>query len=249
MWTGRLLALNVLVFLLTMSQQELILAFALIPATVLREPWTLVTYMFLHGGFGHLFFNMLTLFFFGPRVEMRMGSRNFLRLYLASGLGGAVLSLILAPGAAVVGASGAIFGVLLAFAHFWPKEKVYLWMVLPVPARWLVVGMALISIYMGIDGRAPLIAHFAHLGGFVGGWAYLRWFERRNRAWQQEARANVIQRAVIQARADTDRWRSIRLEELHPINREEVERVLQKLETQGVASLTQDERAFLDRMS
>jgi membrane associated rhomboid family serine protease len=246
-WAGRLIAANIAVFILTMSSQHLVSAFAFVPALVAERPWTLLTYMFLHGGLAHLFFNMIALFFFGPRVEARIGSRNFLYLYFLSGLGGSIFSLILAPNAAVVGASGAVFGVLLAFARFWPRERIYLWMVLPVQARWLVVGLAFLSIYSGFGGGGS-IAHFAHLGGFAGGWLFLVWHRRRVQSWHQGPAAAAIQRVASQVRHDAERWKAIPLDQLHPINREEVERVLQKLELSGVGSLTQDERAFLDRM-
>lgn len=250
-WTGRLIALNIIAFFLTSARPHLVWAFALVPATVVREPWTLVTYMFLHAGLGHLFFNMLSLYFFGPRIEARIGSRNFLLLYFFSGLGGSILSLLLAPHAAVVGASGAVFGILLAFARFWPDERIYLWFVLPIKARWFVAGLTIISLYYGGMGGGATIAHFAHLGGFVGGWLFLAWHQRHTRSWQRRVTPSptTIQRLTIQTRQDTERWRAISLEQLHPINREEVERVLRKLEVHGVSSLTQDERAFLDRMS
>lgn len=250
-WAGRLIGLNIAAFILTINNIPLLRALAFVPALVVERPWTLVTYMFLHAGFGHIFFNMLSLFYFGPRVEARIGSRNFLLLYFISGLAGAIFSLILAPHAAVIGASGAVFGVLLAFARYWPNERIFLWFVLPVKARWLVFGLAALSIYSGFAGGASTIAHFAHLGGFVGGWAFLAWHDRQARSWQRGSATatSTIQRLTAQIRADTERWRAIRLEELHPINREEVERVLLKLEAYGVSSLTPDERAFLDRMS
>jgi membrane associated rhomboid family serine protease len=249
-WTGRLIAANIAAFILMMARPQLVSLFYFVPAYVVQRPWTLVTYMFLHAGYGHIFFNMISLYFFGPRVEARIGSRNFLILYFLSGLGGSIFSLILAPHAAVIGASGAVFGVLLAFASFWPRERIFLWMVLPVQARWLVIGLTFLSIYSGFAGGSS-VAHFAHLGGFAGGWAFLTWFRRRSRSWQKgpTPAAATIQRLAAQVRHDTERWRAIPLEQLHPINREEVERVLQKLELYGVASLTPDERAFLDRMS
>lgn len=248
-WTGRLIAANIAVFLLTIARPQLVSLFYFVPAYVLYRPWTLVTYMFLHAGFGHIFFNMISLYFFGPRVEARIGSRNFLYLYFLSGLGGSIFSLLLAPHAAVIGASGAVFGVLLAFATFWPRERIYLWMVLPVEARWMVVGLTVLSIYSGFAGGSS-IAHFAHLGGFAGGWAFLAWQRRRARSWNKgpSSAAATIQRLAAQARHDAERWKAIPLEQLHPINREEVERVLRKLEIHGIGSLTQDERAFLDRM-
>jgi len=247
-WTGRLIVLNFVMAMITWSQPRLYAALALVPATVLREPWTLVTYMFVHGGMSHLLFNLLTLFFFGPKVEARLGSANFLRLYFVSGLGGALLSFLLAPNAAVVGASGAIYGVLLAFAAFWPDERIYLWFVLPIPSRVFVAGLAALSIFFSASGKAPGVAHFAHLGGFLGGWLFLLWHHRHTKTWQRRVNPAAIQRIAVQNRADVERWKAIPLDQLHPINREEVERVLQKLETQGISSLTQDERAFLDRM-
>jgi membrane associated rhomboid family serine protease len=248
---GRLIAANIAVFILMLSQDQSFSQFAFVPALVVQRPWTLVTYMFLHGGFGHIFFNMLSLFYFGPRVEARIGSRNFLYLYFLSGLGGSIFSLLLAPHAAVVGASGAVFGILLAFARFWPHERIYLWFVLPVKARWLVAGLAFLSIYSGFGGGGSTIAHFAHLGGFAGGWAFLAWHRRRAKSWQRGpvTATSTIQRLATQMRQDTERWKTIPLDQLHPINREEVERVLQKLEVSGLGSLTPDERAFLDRMS
>src|SRR4029079_11028565 len=100
------------------------------------RPWTLVTYMFLHAGLGHIFWNMLGLYFFGPRVESRMGSQRFITLYFVSGIVGALFSVVLAPRFAVLGASGAVLGVLMAFARFWPRERLYIWGVLPIDARW-----------------------------------------------------------------------------------------------------------------
>lgn len=248
-WSGRLIAANVAIFILTMSRPELRYSLAFVPAEVLTHPWTLFTYMFVHAaGFGHIFFNMIAIFFFGPRVEARIGPRNFLFLYFISGLGGAIFSLLLAPHAAVIGASGAVFGILLAFARFWPRERIYLWMVVPVQARWLVAGLAVLSIYSGFGGSGSSVAHFAHLGGFAGGWAFLAWHKRRVQAWHQSPVAATIQRVAAQVKQDAERWKTIPLDQLHPINREEVERVLQKMEISGAAGLSPDERAFLDRM-
>jgi len=117
---------------------------AFIPLLMLERPWTLITYTFVHAGFFHLLMNMLGLYFFGPRLEARLGSRTFLGLYLVSGLGGALLSLF-TPAAAVVGASGAVFGVLLGFALFWPHEPIYLCAVVPLPARVLLLMLAVPS--------------------------------------------------------------------------------------------------------
>lgn len=259
-WVKRLILANVVMYVITMYVPALRSALALMPAFVLLRPWTLITYMFLHAGLWHLLFNMLALFFFGPRLEALLGGRDFLRLYVWSGLGGALLFVITtiirvstgvgAPYTAVVGASGAVFGVLYGFARYWPREPIYLWGVLPVQARILVIVFAVMSLYAGIIGAQDGIAHFAHLGGFVGGILFLRWRDHRRRQWfSAPPRTAPITRVADEVRADIRRWEQIPRERLHEINRSEVDRILAKLKESGFASLTPDERAFMDRMS
>ena len=123
---------------------------------------------------------MLALFFFGPRVEERLGARRFLTLYFLSGISGAALSFVFSPTAAIIGASGAVFGVELAFARFWPRVPIYIWGVLPIEARWMIVGMTVLTLYGASSGGGG-IAHFAHLGGFLGAFIYLRFLECEQR--------------------------------------------------------------------
>jgi len=251
-WVKRLLLANVVVFLVTSASPPLYMGLLLYPPLVLYRPWTLVTYMFLHGGFGHLFFNMLGLYFFGPRLEDRLGGRPFLTLYFLSGLGGAVFSFLFARQYPVVGASGAVYGVLLGFAMFWPRERIYLWMIVPVEAWLLAVLLVAGSLWAGVSGTASRTAHFAHLGGLVFAFAYLRWAEWRRgagrRAWQKAITASQPS-AGMSDREALARWKAIALEGLHEINREEVVRLLIKSEAEGVRNLTPAERAFLDRMA
>jgi len=251
-WVRRLLLANVAVFLLTAASPVLYRSLLLYPPWVLYRPWTLVTYMFLHGGFGHLFFNMLGLYFFGPRLEDRLGGTPFLVLYFLSGLGGAVFSFLFARQYPVVGASGAVYGVLLGFAMFWPRERIYLWMVLPVEAWLLAVLLVVGSLWAGVGGSASRTAHFAHLGGLAFAFAYIRWLEWRRgagrRAWQKAISATQPS-ASLPEREAMARWKGIPLEGLHEINREEVVRLLAKVEGQGSKSLTPSERDFLDRMA
>src|SRR5687767_999733 len=120
-----LLVANLAVFVLQVAFPVVDYFGVFVPQLVLTRPWrvvTVVTYMFLHGGLTHILFNMLGLFFFGPRVEDRMGSRRFTIMYFLSGVSGALLSAVLSPGAALVGASAGVFGVMLCFAHFWPHH-------------------------------------------------------------------------------------------------------------------------------
>lgn len=244
-WVTRLIFANAVMFLVTKSFPVVEWALVLVPGWMLVRPWTLVTYMFLHADLWHLLFNMLGLFFFGPRLEARLGGRRFLQLYFASGITGALLSL-LTPSAAILGASGATFGVFLGYALYWPRERVYIWGVLPVEARVLVIVMTVLALYGGMTGGGG-IAHLAHLGGFLGGFLYLKWSERHTPAARFRAQAQPGLRAPTPS--DVERWARIRPEGLHPVNREEYDRVIRKLREEGVAHLTAAERAFLDRFS
>lgn len=254
-WTDRLTPgvrglgiANVGMYIVTMLLfPEVVPALWLVPALIPERPWSVLTYMFLHASVWHLLFNMLALYFFGPRLEARLGSRQFLLLYFTSGLVGALTSL-LTPSAAIVGASAAIFGVMLGYARYWPQDRVFIWGVLPIPARWFVVGMTVLSLFAGFGGMQSGVAHFAHLGGFLGGWAYLKWVERHSSAARVRGRAAPRQTRFEGPSSALERWRTIRLDELHPVNREEVERLLKKL-ADGNAALTAEERAALDRFS
>jgi membrane associated rhomboid family serine protease len=249
-WVMRLLVANVLLFFVAAPGSGLYRALLLYPPWALFRPWTVFTYMFLHANTMHLLFNMIGLFFFGPRLEAKLGSGGFLKLYFLSGLGGAALSFIFAPQAAVVGASAAVFGVLIGFAHYWPRENIYIWGVLPVQARILAFFLVITSLYSGISGANSAVAHFAHLGGLLFGYVYLRLRDRRagavKAAWQKKVAPpsdGVSEREALQ------RWASIRPDSLHELNRGEVEELLAKAMQRGVRSLTPDERAFLDRMA
>jgi membrane associated rhomboid family serine protease len=238
-----LIVANLVMLLVGGAAPGVLRALILVPVLIPYRPWTVLTYMFLHAGFAHFFFNMLALYFFGPRLEMRLGSRRFIGLYLTSGIAGAVASLV-TPYAAILGASGAVFGVMLGYAHFWPRDVVYLFF-LPLEARWLVMLMTATALFGAWQGQGG-IAHFAHLGGFGGGYLYLRWIELRSPAVQFRAAAAQVPKS---SGADLDRWRKVALDTLHPVNREEYERVMARVELAGAASLTPDERAFLDRFS
>jgi membrane associated rhomboid family serine protease len=247
-WVLRLIFANAGVFLIQMlGSRELVYWLGLIPAQVLVRPWTPITYMFLHGDLMHLLFNMLGLFFFGPQLEARLGSRHFLGLYFVSGLSGAALSII-TPNALIIGASGAVFGVLLGFAYYWPTAQIYIWGIFPIQARILVVVATLLSLWAGFTGGSGGIAHFAHLGGFVGGLSYLKLRERYGSAAQFRAKARPAAPKATRE-ADLARWRGMRRDDLHPVNRDELDRILDKISGSGLESLTASERAFLDRFS
>ena len=241
-WVRQLLVLNVLVFFVQMTVPGLVSTLAFVPARIFIQPWTLVTYMFLHGSITHIAFNMLALFFFGPRVESRLGSRRFVTMYFLSGISGALLSFLLAPSAPIIGASAAVFGVMLTFAYFWPTEPIYIWGVLPIPARILVLITTVLALYSGLRGSRGGIADFAHLGGYAGAFLYLKWIDRRSsaRRFREQVRA-----PAPQANEALERWRSIDTRSIHEVNRQEVDRILDKIGATGLASLTAQERTFL----
>ena len=146
------------------------------PAQFPAEWWTIATYMFVHGGLWHIAFNLLSLWMFGPRIEELWGARSFTYFYLWCGIGGALAHLILDGSSGLVGASAAVMGVLLAYALRWPDEEVYVFGVLPMKTRWLVVWLAVINLAMGVSSSkgGSGIGWFAHLGGLAFGWIYLR---------------------------------------------------------------------------
>lgn len=243
-WVTRLLFANVAVFLLTLASPQVLNNLMFVPVAVFSRPWTLVTYMFVHADIVHLLFNMLGLFFFGPRLEMYLGARPFLMLYVVSGLAGAVLSFF-TPYAAIVGASGAVFGVLMAFALYWPRDMIFVWGIIPIQARWLVVILTLLSLFGGLGAGSDGIAHFAHLGGFAAGYLFVRWMERTSHRGQGQR--TIVQSPLLEV--DLDRWKNIDPSTLHEVNRVEYERIMEKIRTSGVNQLTPDEIATLNRFS
>jgi hypothetical protein len=197
--------------------------------------------MFLHGGTSHILFNMLGLYFFGPRVEARIGSTRFVQLYFISGIFGALLSMLFAWQSPIIGASGAVLGVTYAYARFWPRDKVLLWMIVPIEVRWLVVFYIVFSIYSGLNGSRSGVADFAHLGGLLGAFLFLLWVDRSR--GDRKFRA-----AVNSPKVPADRlagWNKVDLNRVHELNRDEVNRILDKISAHGIGSLTAQEKLFL----
>jgi membrane associated rhomboid family serine protease len=256
-WVRRLLVANLIVFLL---QETIFLSpgfleeFGFAPLRAFSHPWTLFSYMFVHGNVLHLAFNMLALFVFGPSVEERMGGGQFVAYYVACGLGGAALAFVLMQFKAVhlvVGASAAVYGVMLAFAWSWPDQPVYVFpLPQPIAAKWLVTFAAAISLVLALLPWNDGVAHVAHLGGFATGFLYLKTADwrlgRAERRLRRAAQPGVLvhpgraARASVAAkprRAERDRSQA------------EIDRVLDKISARGIDSLTPAERRFLAEMS
>jgi len=241
-WVKRLIFANIAVYLLQLSVPGMTRLLALVPALLLSRPWTIITYMFAHSTFGftHILFNMFALYIFGPRVELRLGGAHFIRMYLIAGITGGLLSLFFTPYASIVGASGAVFGVQLAFAMFYPRDKIYIWGVIPIEARVLVIIMTVITLYGGAKGGGG-VAHFAHLGGYIGAFLYLRWAKKQapSAKWQAKVAGPPPSKVAM------GDWKRVDLTGVHEVNRDEVTRILTKIREQGEGSLTSQERVFL----
>jgi hypothetical protein len=170
-----------------------------------------------------------------------------------SGLVAALFSL-LTPFVRIVGASGAIYGVILGYARFWPHDRIYIWAIIPVEARWLVIGGTVLSlwgIFLLVSGAgAGGVAHHAHLGGFAGAYLYLRYREHTSPAAEFKKQVDGRRKKGRgYERQAMERWSSIDPESMHEVNREALRTVMEKLSKEGIGSLTQREREFLDRFS
>lgn len=251
----RLLIANVVIFAITLLLPAVVgdwLAFQ--PARIVFRPWAPLTYMFVHASLGHLFFNMLMLFFFGPPLEGRWGEREFLKFYIICGLGGAVLSFLFLPNS-IVGASAALYGVMLAFAMNWPRAPIYVFGIFPVEARFLVGFMALVALLSATgSAQGSNVAHLAHLGGLITGWIYLK------ADWRAGTTVGSMRKAATRTRrlaiVPRDEAEDEQLPSRVGVKRNEetalydqVDAVLDKISAQGMSALTPDELELLDQVS
>lgn len=205
--TKNLIMINIIIFVATLlSKTFMTTQFALFyPTSPYFHWWQFVTHMFMHGGFWHIFFNMYTLFLFGSVVERMIGEKKFLIYYFICGLGAAGLhtgvewlqmqsfmneaatgsaaalqQIAMLKSVPTVGASGAIYGVLLAYAMLFPESRMtLLFPPITLSAKWMVIAFAVIELLTGVTGWASGIAHFAHLGGMLIGWLVIKFWKRQ----------------------------------------------------------------------
>lgn len=236
-----MLIINTAVFVLQLIMPRMTYIFGLTPATFFSEfpnqIYQIFTYMFLHGGFGHIFFNMFALWMFGTEIEFTWGSKAFGRFYFICGLAGAVLTLVFLPSQAVpmIGASGAIYGVLTAYWIMFPNRYLYIYFLFPVKVKWAIPGMML----LGFLFSAGNVAHLAHLGGALcalvylkSDWRLFRVFDRfKNlRYKRQEAKLNK------------------RRQEAEDIMKR-VDSILDKINEVGIENISKSDRKFLEEAS
>ena len=180
-----MLALTLLPF-----EDELLTRFALFNVeSPLFHSYQVFTYMFLHGGVSHLFFNMFALWMFGRTLEYELGARRFLTYYFVCGIGAAIFQILVAWVAGeyyftMIGASGATMGLLMAFGVMHPNNQIFVFPIpMPIKAKWFVIGYIILEVVQGWGVAGDGIAHFAHVGGMLWGWALLHYWKNRHIIW------------------------------------------------------------------
>ncbi len=257
-WVKRLVIANAAVFVVTLLAPALVQYLQFDPLRLFPRVWTPFTYMFVHGGLFHVLFNMLILFFFGPPLEERWGSREFLKFYLLAGLGGALLSVLLPY--PIIGASGAVLGIMVAFAMYWPDNPIYIWGIFPVKAKWLVGFYVGISVFYAVTGGQSGVAHLAHLGGALAAFGYLKspwgpsaWGEvptRRRSVGTRDWRRSVASLVKAPAAEEISTpVASIGPRKAPPVPGDDVDQILEKISKGGLSSLTDEERKRLEEAS
>ncbi|MYH51304.1 MAG: rhomboid family intramembrane serine protease [Gammaproteobacteria bacterium] len=261
-WVKRLLIANAAIFLfmwISGSAGFFVEWFAFRPSRILTRPWGALTYMFLHAGFWHVFINMLMLFFFGRPLERRWGSREFIKYYLLCGLGGVALSFVF-QSSSIIGASAAVYGLMVAFAMTWPDAPIYIWGIFPVKAKWLAAFLFVVSTLSAFGGGGDGIAPLAQLGGLGTGFVYLRTDWRTPEWLRGRGGAGSSRPGGRSGSGTTPGGRSRRPPSSSGARRggrradeeallDEVDAILDKISRSGMRSLTRKELELLNEVS
>jgi rhomboid family protein len=261
-WVGRLIAVTAVAQLLLETvfvSPDIRLLLSMNPGAIGSRPWGLVSYLFVHSGIIHLATNMLGLYLFGTAVENRMGSRTFLVYYLYCGIGAAVFSLLLSlviPQSPIIGASGAVLGIAVAFAIYWPDAEILVFPIpLPIKARTLVIALAVMDLIAArfFPGGT---AHEAHLGGMLAGWLFFKAQNLSRRRTVPSPRQTPERVVMVQQTASRESeprgvatGRPLQSRPGSDPVAAELDRVLDKISATGIESLTPEERRFLNEVS
>jgi membrane associated rhomboid family serine protease len=238
-----LLIANGCMFVLQQAIPPLTALLGLVPWKVVHEAalYQFVTYLFLHGGFFHLFFNMLMLWMFGRELEEHWGTRPFLKYYFLTGIGAGVTSFLVGPSstAITIGASGAIMALLVAFALHAPDRVVYIWFLFPIKIKYLVMILIAVELFAVRSQTVDGVAHFAHLGGALIGYLYLK-ADWRLGAIGQRLSNFRYERRVKKLRKKQAATRQVM---------DEVDRVLDRINEVGYEGLSKEEKRILEEAS
>lgn len=260
-----IITINVVVFLIQVLSGRTIensyivpyLGFVTTWKSVLFQPWRIVTYMFLHATIWHILFNMLWLWWMGRAVEETLGSRLFIVIYFGSGIGGALIDVLFSPifgTSLVIGASGAVFGILVAFAVLYPRMPIQLILLPPIEARYVVGG--LIAIEVLFLGSADHVARIVHLGGalcgylivksYYKGYDYNRLFYAFEGLWQ---RIKSVKKARPPKRKNKNMESVSEAKVVDEKDQSELDRILEKISKTGYEGLTDEEKRILFELS
>jgi len=228
-------------------------------------PWQLITYQFMHGGFTHIFFNMFILWMFGMEVENIWGSKKFLSFYLICGIAAGLAQLFISPlfssPAPTIGASGAIFGVMIAFGMLFPDRYIFLWFLIPIKAKYLIGFLFVLEIFW-IGNAGSDVAHLAHLGGAIAGFIFIMLDKRidvplkhmLNRSGYRSGNQSTNPFSGLSDKfkrkiqnVEEAKYYDInqKKEEEAEITQEEIDRILDKIGESGYQNLTEREKKIL----
>lgn len=254
--------------------------FALWPIENGFYPWQVVSYQFMHGGLAHIFLNLFALWMFGMELETRWGSKRFLTFYLVCGVGAAITQLFIAPmfsqAAPTIGASGSVYGVLLAFGLTFPNRPIMMFpFFIPIPAKFFVIIFAGIALISGFSSAGDGVAHFAHLGGALTGFIFLKFgtmlkFKKSSSSSQffanESDEPNVVYRyqakkqaqsqpfswfaqQASQSQQEPQRKSSSFVVDNEEIKQTVIDEILDKISMSGYESLTDREKRILFELS
>ncbi|HPC36616.1 MAG TPA: rhomboid family intramembrane serine protease [Candidatus Marinimicrobia bacterium] len=266
---GNIIIANVVVFLVMLifqAQNFFPSNFGLVPTAVLKKGyiWQLFTYMFIHGGFGHLFWNMFVLWMFGMEIENYWGKREFYKFYFITGVGSGLITMLFSAHSEipVVGASGAIYGVLVAFAMLFPERYIYFYFLIPIKAKYFAIIMVVITFFSTMSPGTSNISHLTHLGGLAIGYLYLARYKLlagwRRRAgsvnwhWPRPKVKNPFRNLRLSPRHKKTKAPKEQIPfsyETEETMREELDRILDKISTAGYDRLSEQERSTLYLLS
>jgi membrane associated rhomboid family serine protease len=246
----KLIFINVIIFILQNIEQTSFITYflSLRPNAILNgQVWQLFSYMFLHGSMAHLFFNMYSLFIFGLTIENEWGSKKTLFYYLFCGVGAGITIFIInlivygtGPGGVTLGASGAIFGLFLAFGVLFPNAEVLLFFIIPMKARTMVIIFGAMELFFEVTGFMGNVSHVGHLGGLLFGIIYFTLIDRW-RSYKRKVRSftEKIEKPIINESSP------IRNIVIRDENIEKKKMILKKLEEEGSGSINDDEYQFM----
>ncbi|MCB0281437.1 MAG: rhomboid family intramembrane serine protease [Calditrichae bacterium] len=206
--------------------------------------WQLVTYMFLHGGFWHIFFNMFILWMFGTELEYSWGTKEFLKYYFLTGIGGGILNLLLS-GEPTIGASAAVYGIMVAYAISFPDRLVYIYFLFPVKVKYLMGFLALFAFFSTIGPNTSNVAHAAHLGGIVIGFIYLKY-------WYLYYKVKSLLNSTMSSSSGSSakmKFTKGGAEDKTEFYRHKIDELLDKINKVGYLNLTDEEKRLLDEGS